>query len=108
MHHLIFNKKTHRGPAERFDSCCFDIIIEILFHWMKMNIPFHQEGDWSSSKKSLKRTSSMNKEKDFNNQQTQNYDIEFERCIDFLARMFEKYSKDIILPDEKSENGLDS
>lgn len=43
----------------------------------------------------------MNNEKDFNNQQPQNYDIEFERCIDFLARMFEKYSKDIILPDEK-------
>lgn len=50
----------------------------------------------------------MNKEKDFNNQQTKNYDIEFERCIDFLARMFEKYSKDIILPEEKSKNGLDS
>jgi len=59
-------------------------------------------------KKSLKRTYSMNKEKDFNNQQPPNYDIEFERCIDFLTRMFAKYSKDIILPEVKSKNGLDS
>lgn len=50
----------------------------------------------------------MNKEKDFNNQQPPNYDIEFERCIDFLTRMFAKYSKDIILPEVKSKNGLDS